>query len=353
MSRVDFEAGNEFSNPMAAVTAPEPQDAPEVETQTPADGDDAPVESTWDDKPTNPDDAPESDETAAQAATTAAATAVEFEIKGAKGVHKFKLDPNDEQLQKTLKMGLGAAKWQRERDEARRELAKLKPDATAATEKAQVWDELERLAKGGHRDRVARAVLGDEGYAELVKEIVRETIGYEQATPDERARMDQDRARKEREWQDNTHQRQKKSLEDKYQALEDKIETDRLRSLGTAALQRHDFTGYVADKDVANAMNNKLWRLAWSDLEDMSDQGQDITPESIQRVFAANAKVLRAGQSKAVNEKVAKVIEDKKVAAKAKAQVVATERYPTSQPDTSSWDGRSAKSLLRSLVKGR
>jgi hypothetical protein len=118
-------------------------------------------------------------------------------------------------------------------------------------------------------------------------------------------------------------------------------------------MTRHDFRTVVDDADQANALNTKLWKLAWADLEDAAETGQTIDATSIQRAFAQNFKVLSAGRSKAAEKQVDKLIETKKQEAAKTAQVAATERYPTTKPDVGSWDGRRAKDLLKLLVKGK
>lgn len=356
MERIEFDAGNEWANgptiptgsPQAAPATPAPiaNDAPaEVAPTTESPQED--TTNSWADKDPQTD-APQG--TAAAKAPTPAGA--EIEVKGPGGAKKFALAADNPELQRTLALGLGARKWQAERDAARKERDKAVKDTVPLREKAQVWDQLDELARLGQRTKVAHAVLGDEGYEALRKEIIREHTVMQDGNPDERNTFERERMKSDQELSRHMYEKKIKEAEARNQATEDRIETDRLRSLATASLVKYDMRNFVEDQDLANKLNNKLWTLAWSDLE--ATDSEDISPEMIAKAFASNAKTLRAGMRHTVDTKVNAVIEGKKQDATRRAQAAATERYPTgAQVDLSQWDGRSSKGLLELLAGKR
>ena len=346
MERGTFDAGSEWSAPEAAVTTATEAAPPEAVTNPVAEeSQEVVVADPWDKDPNDSEVAAK-----APAPTTPSG---EFEVRGSKGSKKFKMDPNDPELTRTLQMGLDYRRMQSERDQARKELTQRAKDSTPVAEKAKVWDELNELARLGHREKIAQAVLGDEGYARLKEEILLEQAAADSGDPDVRHEFANARSKKDREWQETQYQKKMSDLEGKLAAIEEKSSMDTYRTLGTSALQKHDFRGYVEDADLATGLNNKLWKLAWSDIEELADAGDTITPELVNKTFAANARILRAGQGKAVNERVAQVIEQRKADTKSKLQVAATQQQSGGQTDLSSWTSGKAKDLLKMLVNRR
>jgi hypothetical protein len=354
MERIEFDAGNEWANSPAVPTGPS-QAAPT--TTAPAEATPTEAVSTTDEPSTGTPSWADPDPKAAEstdqpAAKTQAPSGGEIEVKGPGGAKKFALASDNPELQRTLALGLGARKWQAERDQARKERDKAVKDTVPLREKAQVWDQLDELARLGQRTKVAHAVLGDEGYEALRKEIIREHTVMQGGDPDERNTFERERMTKDQELTRHMYEKKIKEAEGRAQAQEDKAEKDRLRSVATTALVKYDMRNFIEDQDLANNLNNKLWTLAWTDLEAIDSD--DITPEMISKAFASNAKTLRAGMSRSVDAKVNRVIEGKKQDATRRAQAAATERYPTGgQVDLSQWDGRSSKGLLELLAGKR
>lgn len=354
--RIEFDAGNEFagSAPIPGPSTPAPAaEAPQADagSNEQVEVDEAQVApSSWADPDPN-EQADEIGETKSSA--TKASDVPEVEVKGGKVSKKFKLAKDDPELTKTLQHGLMAGKYRHERDKLARDLKAEREAAKAVREKAQVWDQLDELARLGQHDKVARAVLGDANYEALRKEILREYDVTQNGDPDARYAYEKERSEREGKFTQHMYERKLQEAEKRLQDRDDQVESDRLRTLGTTALVKYDFRNFVEDRDLANQLNQKLWKVAWAELEEMSDD-REVTPELVTKVFAENAKVLRGGMRRAVDAKVNQVIETKKQEAKRQATIAATERYPTgSQPDLTGWDGRNAKDLLKRLVGSR
>ena len=336
-----FDAGNEFADPTGSVQAALNQSAPEVPAAPAAP--EAATPSTWDDKPTE-------ESPAAPVVATPPAAPAKVSVKGNKGDKEFELSPESEDLKRTLSMGMVAPKWKQERDDARGALAKAQAELAALRNKAAPTERVQALTQRGHYEQAVRTAIGDEAFTKFVQGLAQEFDDYQSGDPEKRTAIERSRGERAQRYKDEESEARVAAAQSRLEALESKIETDRLQSIGTKALGAHDFRGFVKDPDQANALNQKLWRLAWSELEDLSEGGTQVTDAVVSRVFADNARVLQSGLTRQVAEKVAQVVETKKADAKAQAQVVATERYPKGTPDLTGWDGRSSKDLLKRLV---
>jgi hypothetical protein len=339
-----FDAGTDFASPATAL-------ADLVGSGSPAPADDQPApapdategDTSWADQEAEGTEAPKTQSPAAPA----------LEVKGAKGVQKFDLDPNNAELKRTLELGLGFRPMQAQRDQARQEAKALKTEVAPLREKAAVWDELQSLAQAGHTDRVVRAVLGDQAYAAYRKSVSDEENGYASADPQRRAELDNARTTREANFSRTQYDKKVAALEAKAQATEDRIESDRLRGIGQQALGKYSFRDVVADADQAEALDQHLWTAAWTKLETLQEGGRDVNAQLVTQVFAQTAKVLRGGHVAAAATKTAEIVGSKKVQAKQQAQVAATSRYPSTAPAPSAdkWNGKSMTDLLRSLRK--
>ncbi len=251
-------------------------------------------------------------------------------------------------------MGLGFRPMQAQRDQARAEAKALKAQVAPLTEKGAVWDELQSLAQAGHTDRVVRAVLGDQAYAAYRKQVSDEENGYASADPTERRALDSERARRDAEFARTQDTKKLTAAEARLNAQEDRIESDRLRGVGQAALAKYSFREVVQDADQAEAMDQELWSAAWTKLEALSEEGHEISAQLVSRVFAQKSKVLRGGVAAAVQARTTQVIEGKKSVAKAQAQVAATANYPaaTPAPKAEGWNGKSMSDFVRRLRQG-
>ncbi len=346
-----FEAGNELSaDPMAALQAElnsssgaTQEDQSEPETNPEPEGSEADENNQWGENP-NPDGEP------AEIQTKAVPKYAEIEIKGNKATRKFELNPENPDTKRTLEFGVMAPVWKQERDLARKEATAHKAELEPAKQKAAIWDELEELTKQGHDDQVVRAVLGNK-YEQFIAQIIKETVEYDAASPEERFAMDKSKVERQAEWRVYQANRKANSAEAKMTAREDSIEHDRLNGLATVALQRNKFEG--EDRASTSALNQKLWKLAWSELEDVALAGGELTPQVIASAFADNARVLKGAGARTAPKAVAVKNETKSVEATKQARAAATERMtpPKTQDDSSPWTGTSAKDVLKRLVR--
>jgi hypothetical protein len=277
------------------------------------------------------------------------AAPAELTITAGKTQHKFKLDANDPELQKALKLGVGARKWQAERDALRKELETFK--SGDLTERAQVWDELKELRNAGHLEQVARLVL-DSQFDALKEQIIQEYRVSEEGTPDEQYAHKMTKTEQAQKWKDDQARKEIEKLRSELDARDDRVREDTLKTRAESMLRKYDMSQYVADANEAHELNSAVWELALTNL--MNQHGESNTDPStleVERAFARAAKILRGGRSKVVENRVQAVTEQKREAAREAAKTASTKNYSTSADanKVKDWDGRSAKSLFASL----
>lgn len=347
-SPTPFDAGNDFAPSAEAVAAelstPEPEVAPE--TPEAPEADEATERAAWEDQTEAADETPVPETPKAPAAPAT------LEVKGAKGVQKFNLTESDPVLKRTLEFGLVAPVWKKERDLANIRATEAEAKVKPLAEKAARVDEVGSLTQAGFHEQAARVALGEDAFDKLVTGLVAEALEYAEADPARRAEIERSRDGRTRAYDKYKTEAEMRKKDQRLEELESSIETKRLTGHGTLALKANDFRKVIKDPDVAHNLNQKLWKLAWADLEEMAEAGKDVTEADIDRAFSVNAKVLRSVIQRQTATEVTKTIETKKADAKTKAQAVATQRYPQTQgPDLSKWDGK-AGSLLK-LLNGK
>ena len=368
---LEFEAGNDFgASAMDSIKdaisqpASEPTPTPESTEVTPEVKPEVipnPEDSTrtdWADPDPNATEATKTDEVA-----DPVDEGTFFELKGADGnTRKIRLDPTDSDLKELLGKGSAADKWRLERDRARRELKALQDERKrleAAAEKAKVWDELEEFNSLGQFDAIAKTTLGDNYEAFIAEQRARWEAEHS-GSPEQIAEIEERERERASKLAEYRYQKKLKELEDRIAADEERSYLTKFQAAGSAALQKHDFNKYVDDPHRADALNEKVWEAAVSDIQRYAEKRKlepnQITEQMIHKAVAQNAKLIRGGQAKAAEAAADAVIEKKTKDAERNAQIVATERYPSGgklpNDILSGWDGKSMTALMKRLRRG-
>ena len=253
--------------------------------------------------------------------------AQEVSIDAFKKEHKFKLDPEDADLRRTLRRGIKAPKIKAELDKIQAELAEFQKPEVA--EKIQVWDELKEYAAEGEYDRVMQAILGDQ-YDEFLDRKVSERLEYEEADPARRAEMDLDKYKRQQSWKEKQWNKEKEAQAAQEQARQEAATLDKWESYGVPALEKFGFSdSEVVDEDRRFQLNQHLWESTWSAIENYA-QGDEskITPALVQKAFKRKASLLKYGSTKPVEAQVEQALEKKKEEAASTAAGIATANYP-------------------------
>lgn len=241
---------------------------------------------------------------------------------------EFVLDPNNEDLITTLQYGVAGkrafTKAQKLVGEYKKKLADYEKKYTSdVLDKAKSLDGIAALVEKGYTKQAVEALLG-ERYNDFVKNEVVGTVEYENASPDERAQMDRERARRDREWLEFQKNSKISELEQRLNDREEAIEQEKWHGLGTNLLQKYSMSNYVDDPVRAEKLNNIMWKHVWND---MAEVDGEWTPRKLELAFREISSVMRGNLNKTVKDRVTKTIANKKQQAKEQAQMSSERNY--------------------------
>ncbi len=279
----------------------------------------------------------------------------EVSIDAFKKEHKFKLDPSDADLRRTLRNGIKAPKIKAELDKALTELKHFQ--SKDVQDKIQVWDELKDFASQGDYDRVFQAILG-ENYQQFLDKKISDKLEYEDADPIRRSEIDKERMKRDYDYKDRQREKQIKDMEAKAQESKDQATLDKWEGFAVPALQKFGFDEtLIADADRRNSLNQKLWKLSWDDIEENVDSFDQVSPGLVAKVFKRNAELMKYSTKVAAEAKVEQITTQKKEAAAKTAANIATSNYPKANVESGdvqrrvdAWaksGAKSAKDLLK------
>lgn len=221
---------------------------------------------------------------------------LEMEIKGDKKAVKFKLDPNDKDLKRTLEWGLAAPRFVRERKEAKQQLDELQKSSAILSEKASRIDEVQELIASGRHNLAVKTLLGEEAYKKYYADTVLKRVKYDTADSDEeRNQIAQQFRDEEREDERHLSGRERNKLLSANQELISKEEGRLQRATAVSEHARYRFDEVDSDPAVQEAMSGKLWKLAMADIEEWvgANEGKvKPTKEHYRKAFQENYKFL-------------------------------------------------------------
>lgn len=225
------------------------------------------------------------------------------------GRKKLKVNFADrEQLKKYVQMAAGSRKWQAERDQARKEVASVKPEY----EKLKgSWDAMEQAFKSQGIAGVIDLLQGERGaYDKHIQAEFQRRQAYEDATPSERERLDlQERIDKERREKQEAQQQMKEYLA-KVQAKEEKAQEEALKGVLYPAFDKYRFAGKLGDDVLEAELDDAVWTKAIKKL-DAYDEAQ-LTPELVEREFRSVAGMFKKVVASQTNKEVKSVMSAKK-----------------------------------------
>lgn len=262
--------------------------------------------------------------------------------------HEFNLDPNDETLRRTLRNGVRAQDIKADNDKLTAEMTELRTSVEDANEAQSVFQELTNLASEGDYDQIVKAVLGAK-YQEYLETKIDDYMGYQNATPEERATMDAQRAAKQASYAERVKDKKIKELESRLESKASGAEEQKLHGYATASLRANAISAdEIADADIRSRMNKRLWSSSWDAIKTLS-KTREITPKLIEAVFKKESKLSRYGVSAATSSSIQEAVAKKKEVAATTAGNIATSNHPQSGkgPNLDGWNGKSAKDLLK------
>jgi hypothetical protein len=247
------------------------------------------------------------------------------------GRKKVTIDWKDrEKLKKYVQMAAGMRKYQVERDKASAELSELRPKYT---DLSQSWEAVESAFSSGGVRGLIDLLAGPGGYDKHLQTELQRVQTRQTATPSELERMDLEERlateRKEREKltrqvEDNLKKAQEKEEASGMLALESKVHP---------AFDKHRFAGKLGDAGVEVQLDQAVWDQALKRLEQYPESFE-LTSAVIEKEFRDVSNAFRKIINKQSEQKVQKVIANKKVAAQEAAAAKVMRGYsPKTSPN--------------------
>lgn len=247
------------------------------------------------------------------------------------GRKKVTVDWKDrEKLKKYVQMAAGMRKYQVERDKATSELSELKPKYT---DLAQSWEAVESAFSSGGVRGLIDLLAGPGGYDKHLQAELQRVQTRQTATPSELERMDLEERlsteRKERE-------KLSRQVEDNLKKAQEKEEASSMKALESVvhpAFDKHRFAGKLGDAVVEAQLDQAVWDQAIKRLEQYPESFE-LTSAVIEKEFREVSNAFRKIINKQSEQKVQKVIANKKVAAQEAAAAKVMRGYsPKTSPN--------------------
>jgi len=241
--------------------------------------------------------------------------AEDFEYVSAGG-RKIKVDYSDkDKIKKAYQMAAGMRKFQKERDDARKNMDTLKSEVA---ELKDMWSKIETAAGRNDYNELMRIMTaGKMDFDSVLQQRLEKEKAREEATEDEIRQMDlEDQIRALQDKLD----KQNAEFEERVTKAQQNMEEAELRSLESKinpAFDRYRFAGKLGDPDAEHMMDEMLWTRTLTKLDDY----EDLTPEIIRKEFKAISEALNKVVNKQVSTKQKETAKERKRIAKNTAQV--------------------------------
>jgi hypothetical protein len=237
----------------------------------------------------------------------------EIKITDDKGQRKVKVDFSDkDKLTKYVQLAYGARKWQKERDEVKKQL----------DEKVQMWDKFEAAWKQGYKGLI-NTLEGSEGaFDKLVTAEIERRQALEDMSPVERRNMEIEEKIRQQEL---ATEKKAKDLDKKLEeikAKESEAETKELQSKLNPSFERYRFAGKLGNEVAEHEFDSMLWERTLARLEKLPDS-VNITQAMIDKEFRTVASLMSGHLKGQADKEVKKSIETKKTVAANKVQAAA------------------------------
>lgn len=242
------------------------------------------------------------------------AVAPDFEIIKAAD-KQIKIDFNDrKRIKQAFAAEAGMRKFQRERDEARKQVEQAEP----LRKKAEDYDKLDELYQTKGVAGVVEQLTGGKSLDDLVQERIDRLI-LQQEDPNKAAQLDYEEKLAEERRQRELLERRMTEVTEQTRAERDSIEEAKLEGMIKPVFAQYSFAGKFGDPDAEHQMDEALWNQAFARLETYPDD-VEITPALIRKEFRTVATNFGKIIKTQVKSKTAEAARTKRVAAKENVQ---------------------------------
>lgn len=250
---------------------------------------------------------------------------------------KLTIDYSDrDKIKRAHELMAGARKWQAEKDSIAKEYSSYKD---AADSKVKNWDAISKSYDEQGIEGLINLIEGDGGFDKLIESKIREREFRKNATPEEldkyEASLKMDNTSKEIE-KLRKELEETKSLSTKEREA---AEAEAVKATVFPIFDKYRFSGKLGNEADEHKLDKMLWNSAKANLDDYEEG--EITPAIIHKEFKKEALLLRRLINKQTDDKVTKVITDKKRETMEHVQSKAMSGYKDSS------DATEAKALLQ------
>lgn len=286
---------------------------------------------------------------------------LELKVKGYKEPVKISKNWEDPKVQELLNKGLRFDRRMQELAKAQKELQAKLDQQNDYADKVEVAERVQAaraLMAEGYSEHALSAILGDST-EDFINSLVEERIQYQNASPEERLRIDLQRKERQRQLSEKQAADRIAKLEAQINARSEQAQEAEFSGYLEGAKSKYDLAQWIDDADTADYWNDMLNTAAMRDIIKLQRQreasGQpNITDRDIRRAYAQHVQRIMKNLNRQ-SEKIAdtKVTEQAEVA-KRNAQVASTKNYGQERSILDNWqksDG-SMSSLVDMLRRG-
>lgn len=237
----------------------------------------------------------------------------EINITDDKGRRKIKLDYSDkDKITKYVQLAYGARKWQKERDDFKRQL----------DEKVQMWDKFEGAWKQGYRGLINTLEGSEDAFDKIIDAEVKRRQELADMTPVQRQNLElEERARKQQLETDKLRLDYEKKLNE-IKAKEEEAAQKELESRIHPAFERYRFAGKLGDNIAEHEFDTMLWTRTMARLEQLPEDTK-ITQGLVDKEFRTVSQMMSKHIKAQAEKEVKKTIEQKKMVAAQQVQAAA------------------------------
>ena len=229
----------------------------------------------------------EGEEKPTEALSPEALDVEEVEAGGA----KIKIDYKDKKAIKDAHLkAAGMRKFQRERDEARKQ---LKEKESKLVEQQSLWGKIEEAASKNDYNELMKIMTGGKtDFDTLLKSRMERAKLIEETPEEDRVKFYQEDEISQLKSTVTKQSQEIEKLLNKVKAEKEEIETKSVQSRINPAFEKYRFAGKLGNSAAEHKLDKMIWNDALASLEELGLDESELTSEIIEKEFKAAAELL-------------------------------------------------------------
>ena len=301
-----------------------------------------------------------SEEPSADTDATPEVDEIEFKVKGFKEPVKLPKNWEDPKVQEYINKGIRFDKRMAELAQVQKDLQGKLEQVNDYADKAELADKVaaaRSLMESGHSEEALQTLLG-ESTNDMLESLVEERIKYQNASPEERLKMDLARKERQRSLREKQDADRIAKLEAQINARSEQVREAEYSGYIEDAKSRYDLSQWIQDADEASSLNEMVDAAAMKAIVNLQRRKEangepNITQRDIRREYANRVKRVLKGLERQSSSNATEQVSKQAEVAKQNAQVASTKNYE--QTDVlKEWEksGQSMSELVDLLGRG-